>query len=204
MAIRISSVIQNGGRDDDRLSGFLKPANIALLLGGMPVTQAVDASGAGKLLAPFDGTAAISGANIFPLGLAIEPTSGFPNIAANGDTGAGLGFDTQDYAKGGVYSVFHRPGNLVDVYDDERNRNQVNLAAIGGGSQNASCPFLANLNYAVGETVYATAISAVTNCSYLANTGSTPGSASFGVIRSVTNAGLSSPVLTIELHIAKI
>jgi hypothetical protein len=203
MAIRISSIIQNGGRDDDRLSGFTKDPAVTNIFGGMAVTQLTDPTGAGKVMTLFDGGNIVAGstgspANLYPLGLAIEPTTGFPGIAANGDTGAGLGFDTQDYAKGGIYSAFHRPGNLVDVYDDERNRNQV---TINGAGQNQSCPFVGNLTYNVGDIIYATGTS-VGQKGLLTNVASPSGSARFGIVRAVTNAGLSSPVLTIELHIA--
>ena len=196
--IRISSVIQNGGRDDDRLTAFTKDTAAAFFIGGLAVTQKADPSGAGKVITYFDGSAAIGAANLYPLGLVIESTTGFPGIAANNDQGAGLGFDTQDYAKGGLYSVFHRPGNLVDVYDDLRDRTQVTINA---APQNKSCPFVANRGWAVGDTVYA-ADPALGQAGLLDNVASPAGSASFGIVRSVTNAGLGSPMLTIELDIA--
>jgi hypothetical protein len=195
--IRISSVIQNGGRDDDRLSGFLKDSAIPLIFGGMVITQKADPSGAGKIIVFFDGSAAIGVANLRPLGLAIEPTTGFPGISANNDQGAGLGFDTQDFAKGGIYSVFHRPGNLVDVFDDLRDRTQV---VINGTPQNRSCPFVANRVYVVGDAIYA-ADPGLGQAGLLDNAASPSGSARIGTVRSVTDAGLGSPVLTIELDI---
>lgn len=197
MALRISSIIQNGGRDDDRLSGFLKDASAAFFIGGMAVTQKADPSGAGKLITYFDGSAAIGVANLRPLGLVIEPTTGFPNIAANNDQGAGLGFDTQDYAKGGIYSIFHRPGNMVDVYDDLRDRTQV---TINGAPQNKSCPFVANRAFVVGDGIFA-ADPALGQAGLLDNVASPAGSARFGTVRSVTDAGLGSPVLSVELDI---
>jgi hypothetical protein len=198
MAIRISSVIQNGGRDDDRLSGFVKDASAPFFIGGMVVTQkAPDATGAGKNMTYFNGAAVISATNPRPLGLVIEPTTGYPNIAANNDQGAGLGFDTQDYAKGGLYSAFHRPGNLVDVFDDLRDRTQVVIAAT---PQNKSCPFVSARTWAVGDTVYA-CDPAVGQAGLLDNVASPAGSARVGTVRSVTNAGLGTPMLTIELAI---
>ncbi len=129
----------------------------------------------------------------------IEPTTGYPNIAANGDTGAGLGFDTQDYAKGGLYSVFHRLGNMVDVYDDLRDRTQVTINA---AAQNKSCPFIANRNYAVGDGIFA-ADPSLGQGGLLDNVNAAgAGGAQFGIVRSVTDAGLGSPVLTIELQIS--
>lgn len=197
MALRISSVIQNGGRDDDRLSAFSKDTAAPFFMGGMAVTQKADPSGAGKVITYFDGSAAIGAANLRPLGLVIEATYGYPGIAASGDNAAGLGFDTQDYAKGGLYSVFHRPGNFVDVYDDLRDRTQVTINA---APQNKSCPFVANRAWAVGDGVYA-ADPALGQAGLLDNVASPSGSARFGTVRSVTDAGLGTPVLTIELGI---
>jgi len=199
--IRISSIVQNGGRDDDRLSGFTKDPLAAFFIGGMAVTQLTpDATGAGKTMTYFDSTAVLSATNVRPLGLVIESTTGFPGIAANNDQGAGIGFDTQDYAKGGLYSAFHRPGNLVDAFDDLRDRTQV---TINGAPQNKSCPFVANRVWAIGDTVYATA-TAIGQKGLLDNTGGISGSASLGTIRAVTNAGLGTPMLTIELNIVEI
>jgi hypothetical protein len=177
----------------------------------MAVTQKADPSGAGKTLTYFNGAAAIGAANLRPRGLCVESTTGFPGIAAGGapipssglagaplmDPSAGLGFDTQDYAKGGIYSVFHRPGNLVDVYDDNRDRTQV---VINGVNQNKSCPFVKSRAWAVGDGVYA-ADPALGQAGLLDNVPSPAGSARFGTVRSVTDAGLGSPVLTIELGI---
>jgi len=196
--IRISSVIQNGGRDDDRLSGFSKDTAVALFIGGMVVTQKADPTGAGKVITVFDSSIALDATHLRPLGLVIEPTTGYPNIAANGDTGAGVGFDTQDYAKGNIYSVFHRPGNLVDVYDDLRDRTQVTVNA---ALQNKSCPFVANRTWAVGDAVYGSSLAGVGVAGLLDNTGGVAGSCRIGTVRSVTDAGLGSPVLTIELDI---
>jgi len=198
--IRISSVVQNGGRDDDRLSAFIKDPLAPFFVGGMAVTQLADATGAGKTITYFDGAAAVGVANLRPLGFVIESTYGFPGIAANDDQGAGIGFDTQDYAKGGLYSVFHRPGNLVDVYDDLRDRTQV---TINGAAQNKSCPIVANRAWAVGDAVYA-ADPALGQAGLLDNVAGPSGSIRFGTVRSVTNAGLGTSMLTIELDIALI
>jgi hypothetical protein len=154
MAIRPASAF--GGKDDDRTSGFTKASTLTLF-GGTVVTQDTT-DPTGKTLLQFAGQTALGTANPFPLGLVFEETKQFPAAPSNPDQFAGQGFDVLDYARGGVYSVFHRPGNFVEIYDDLKDTSQVAQTVNGGGTntQNNSCPFIASDTFAVGQPVYAT------------------------------------------------
>ena len=155
MALRSSTQI-GLGRDDDRWSpGFIIPTGV-VLYGGEVVTQdTTDLTG--KTLKIFAGV--VDATHPFPLGLVYENTNAFQPGGASGDGAAGQGFDSLDYARGAMYSVFHRPGNLIDVLNDFR--NTVNTPARvknGGGSnsQGLSCPFIASDGFAIGDILYAT------------------------------------------------
>lgn len=154
MALR--SATQIGlGRDDDRWSpGFVIAAG-TVLYGGEVVTQdPTDLTG--KTLIVFAGV--IDAGHPFPLGLVYENTNAFTPGGVSGDRGAGRGFDSLDYARGDMYSVFHRPGNLVDVLNDYRNTVLVDRAKNGGGTNNqsSSCPFIASDSFAIGNPLYVT------------------------------------------------
>jgi len=155
-----SSTLLGVGRDDDRWSpGFIKQA-ADTLYGGMVVTQ-LTSDATGKTLKIF-GVAGSEGivtvANPFPMGLVYENTNPQPAVAS-GDTAAGAGFDSQSYARGAMYAVFHRPGNLVDVLDGNENLTQVARVKNGSGTntQNASAPFIVSDTWtAIGAPVYST------------------------------------------------
>ena len=141
MAIRSATQI-GVGRDDDRWSpGFAKQA-ADVMFGGRVVSQ-LQTDATGKTLEFYDGSLTLSSTNGVPLGLVYENTNPFSAVAS-GDSAAGSGFDGIDYARGGLYSVFHRPGNLVDVFDDARDAAQVARNLNGGGTslQNTSAPFI--------------------------------------------------------------
>lgn len=199
MAIR--SAIQFGaGRDDDRLSpGFKKAATgVGNLFGGQVVTSdTTDASG--KTIKLFNGQGAVSTTNPKPLGLVFESSVLFPvTNTANPDGQAGYGYDNINYARGGVYSVFHRPGNIVEVFDDGRATNLVNRVTNAGptNSQPESAPFITSDSYVVGSPVYATGEALLTSDS----TGAT---AEIGVVRAVSGSGAAA-ILTIELGITSL
>lgn len=199
MSIKASTLL-GVGRDDDRVSpGFNKATGD--LYGGMLVTQD-NSQTDGKTIKAFAGQTAISATNPFPLGLVFESNVIAPIANTSGIT-AGLGFNIQDYAKGGVsnYSVFHRPGNFVDVYDD--GRNSALLASFNDNSgvavttQPASCPFLVTNNWALGDSVYA--IDAAGGRGRLTNDGTTA-KVRVGTVRAVSGTGATA-ILCIELHI---
>jgi hypothetical protein len=208
MAVKISSVLLNAGRDDDRISGLvlstLTPSASQQLFGGQVITQdeAAVPTGAGKTIVPFDGAADVSASNPFPLGLVIESTYPFPGGGVSGDNAAGVGHDTIDYARGGAYSAFHRPGNLVDVYDDKRNTQAVTVNA---GQQNTSAPFIQNRTWLVGNEVFAADAaldSTLGRNGLLDNVNAAgAGGARIGIVRAVSGSG-SDLILTIELNIA--
>ena len=155
MALR--SATQIGlGRDDDRWSpGFAIPAG-TVLYGGEVVTQdTTDLTG--KTLIVFGGV--IDATHPFPLGLVYENTNAFTPGGASGDQAAGRGFDSLDYARGSMYSVFHRPGNIIDVLNDYRNTVVAPRTKNGGGANNqgSSCPFIASDGFGIGDLLYATA-----------------------------------------------
>ncbi len=156
--IRSSSLL-GVGRDDDRWSPGFSKVSTDTFFGGMVVTQlASDATGKTLQHGGIAGSEGIINADSpFPLGLVFEATNPPLNTFANGDTAAG-NFDSSAYAKGGAYSVFHRPGNLVDVLDDQRNTNQVARVKNGSGTntQNTSAPFIVSDAWAVGLPVYYT------------------------------------------------
>ncbi len=198
--IRPSSILLGAGRDDDRWSPGFKKAASATLYGGMAVTQD-NSDTTGKTIKPFAGQTALSATNPLPLGLVFESSVLFPvTNTTNPDGQAGYGYDNLNYARGGLYSVFHRPGNLVDVLDDGRNTVAVDRTVNGGGtsSQAASIPFIAADNWAMGDTVYATPEGLLTRVS----TG-TIGAAKIGIVRAVSGSGASA-ILAIELGIAAI
>lgn len=207
MAVRISSILLNAGRDDDRISGLLPVITNGApqdIYGGMVITQDPTATptGAGKTFKSFDGNAVVSATNPFPWGLVIESTFGSNRGGASGDTAAGRGFDTVDYARGGSFSAFHRPGNLVDVYDDQRNRTQV---TVNGGLQNQSAPFIQNRAWAIGDVVFASAAAVDTTLGrvgLLDNVNAAgAGGARIGLIRAVNGSG-QDLILTVELDIS--
>jgi hypothetical protein len=192
MAVRISSYLLGNGQSDDRTTGFTAASTFNGISGTVMTQDPTDTTG--MTIKKFDGSAVISSTNPLPLGLLIEPTRGSTNAAANGDTAAGQNFDTVDYARGGNYSLFHRPGNFVDVYDDFRDTTQ---ATINGASQNASCPFVANRTWAVGDSVYAEANALLDNVNAQA-----VGGARIGTVRAVSGSG-AELILCIELGIRR-
>ncbi len=156
--LELGSSLLGVGRDDDRVSpGFKQPSGTELFA-GMVVTQ--DNSGGnedGRQLQLCDGIVDPSSNLSFPLGLVIENTNPFKRPASD-DSSAGVGHDIQDFAKGGLVSVWHRPGNFADVSDDFRNDTAFLRALNGGGtsSQNTSAPFIVADPWAVGTKVYCT------------------------------------------------
>jgi hypothetical protein len=190
MAIKNTSVIQ-GAKDDDRLSGFLPPAGDPTLVGGIVV--AIDSTALPTLtLKRFVGTAALSAGNQRPLGMLFEAAQGYSGGGASGDNAAGRGFDTVDKARGGIFSVAHRPGNLFDVYDDQRNDLQV---TVDGDPQNASCPFVNNENFVPGALT--------ANVSGLLSQVAPPvGGCYIGWLHAVTGGSAMDRVLTVELAIS--
>src|SRR5665213_3231458 len=172
MAIRRSSVLQQSGMPD------------------FPLTNYTKLSTRGNVC---------SDSNPFPLGLLIEPSSASSLNGFSGDTSGGAGGDNWNWARGGKFSIAKTPHNFYDIYDNELNPTQV---TVNGALQNASCPFVANLTYTVGDLLYATTSAVGTG--YLSNVATASGTASFGIVRSVTSAGLSSPVLTVELNVTKV
>jgi hypothetical protein len=192
MALRSSTQI-GLGRDDDRWSpGFSVPAGTTLF-GGEVVTQdTTDLTG--KTLIVFGGV--IDGTHPFPLGLVYENTNAFTPGGASGDKAAGRGFDSLDYARGGMYSVFHRPGNLIDVLNDFRDTTVVARAKNGGGNNNQgrSCPFIASDAFAIGDQLYATSEGLLTKVA--------PGAGTvvcLGWVRAVSGTG-ENQVLSVEWH----
>lgn len=206
MSVRISSILLNAGRDDDRISGLVPVITAGIpqeVWGGMVITQVASATptGAGKTFTTFDGNAVVAAANPFPLGLVIESTFPSNRGGASGDTAAGLGFDTVDYARGLAFSAFHRPGNLVDVYDGKQNRTQVTN---NGGQQNQSAPFVQNRAWAIGDAVFSADAALDTT---LARNGlldnvdaAGAGGARIGWVRAVSGSG-EDLILTIELQL---
>lgn len=168
MALR--SATQIGlGRDDDRWSpGFIIASSLTLF-GGEVVTQdTTDLTG--KTLIAFGGV--VDATHPFPLGLVYENTNAYTPGGASGDHAAGRGFDSLDYARGNMYSVFHRPGNIIDVLNDYRDTSVVAAPKNGGGTNNQSksCPFIASDNFAIGDTLYATSAGLLTNTTPAAGT----------------------------------
>jgi hypothetical protein len=196
MAIR-SSIQLGVGKDDDRWSpGFTKAA-ATVLFGGLAVTSDTTQPD-GKLIKPFAGATAISKSNPLPLGLVFESSVMFPvTNTTNPDGQAGYGYDNLNYARGGMFSVFHRPGNAVDVYDDGRDANLVDRTTVAGTcNQPTSCPFIIEDSWAVGDTVYATVEGLLTNVD-------TSKTAEIGTIRAVSGTGASA-ILTLELAIVTV
>jgi len=197
MAIR-SSIQLGVGKDDDRWSpGFTKAA-ATVLFGGLVVTSDTTQPD-GKLIKLFAGQTAVSKTNPLPLGLVFESSVMFPvTNTTNPDGQAGYGYDNLNYARGGVYSVFHRPGNAVDVYDDGRDATPVDRTTMAGGTSNqpTSCPFIIADSWAVGDPVFVTPEGLLTNVD-------TSGTARVGVIRAVSGTGASA-ILTLELAIDKV
>jgi hypothetical protein len=202
MAIKSNTLFGNG-RDDDRISGF-KKVDLSVtteynngfdeLIGGMVVCSDGSVDASGKTIHLFNGQTALSAVNGLPLGLVYENTKPYP-ATTSGDNAAGVGHDSLDYARGGIYSAFHRPGNFVDVFDDFRN-----TAQIGSPAQNFSCPFVATDTFAVGSSVYATPQGSSYGMGRL-TTDPTSATAIIGTVRA--NNGLSGNLqqFTIELGI---
>ena len=209
MAIKTSTVLGNG-RDDDRISGFSKATlsgatnfngGIDQLIGGLVVCQD-NSDITGKTLKLFQGAVALAVTNPLPLGLVFENTVGYSSVAS-GDYAAGKGFDSLDYARGGVYSVFHRPGNFVDVYDDGRNTAQVTVDVNGAPSaaQNFSCPFNAAESFPVGTPVYVTGKATSGSCAGRLTATATGATAIVGVVRASNGLSGNQQIFTIELGI---
>jgi hypothetical protein len=200
MALRISSVLLNAGRDDDRISGLMPTAALLAaggVIGGQVITQDQTVPG-GQTFKLFDGGSVVGATNPFPWGLVIEPTHGYTGGGASGDQAAGRGFDTLDYARGGLYTAFHRPGNLLDAYDDQRDKSQVTVNA---GAQNNSAPFVQNRTWNVGDAVFATA-AALGKQALLDNVNAAgAGGARIGWVRAVAGSG-ADLILTIELDLS--
>lgn len=194
-----SSTLLGVGRDDDRWSpGFGKQASDTLY-GGLVVTN-LTTDATGKTIKPFGVAGSqgiITAASPFPLGLVFEATNPPLQTFASGDNAAG-NFDSSAYAKGNSYSVFHRPGNLVDVLDDQRNTTQVARVKNGGGTntQNASAPFIVSDTWSVGAPVYSTEEGLLTT------TAPTTAASSYvrvGFVRAVSGSGLDL-VVAVELN----
>jgi hypothetical protein len=154
MSLKLGSTLLGVGRDDDRLSPGFTLGSGVVVFGGLVMSQlTTDVSG--KTLAVFNGV--IDATHPLPLGLVIENTNPFPR-SASGDADAGVGFDSLDYARGGLYSVFHRPGNFADISDDGRDRTVVARTANAGPAvnQQASAPFIITDPWAIGVEVYST------------------------------------------------
>ena len=195
MALRTTTAFQNG-RDDDRSSGFKRSAS-ERFFGGMVVTQDnTDASG--LTIKPFNGVAALAAANPLPLGLVFESNVQFPSAPSDPDQFAGKGFDNLDYARGGLFSAFHRPGNFIEVYDDGRSSTLVNRTENSGGPSNQveSAPFIVTDTFTVGLTVYATSEGLLT-------TNSATATAVIGTVRAGAGSG-ADQIFTIELGIRNI
>lgn len=204
MAIRSSAQL-NAGRDDDRLSPGFKKESAAILFGGMVVTNlTTDLTGKTlKIFGDAGNDGIIVAANPFPLGLVFENTLPF-SPPASGDEDAGVGFDIQDFAKGGLYSVFHRPGNFVDVFDDQRSTTQVTREENDGTTvaQNQSAPFIIANTWAIGAPVYSTEEGLLTT---VIPAGGPIVVARIGFVRSVSTGGSPADLkVTIELQIAAI
>ncbi len=192
MAIR--STTQLGvGRDDDRWSPGFKKSAADVMFGGLVMSQ-LTTDATGKTLAIFNGV--IDATHPTPLGLVYENTNPFRNNAS-GDSAAGVGFDQIDYARGDEYSVFHRPGNLVDVFDDGRDTTQVARNLNGGGTntQNASAPFVVNDTYNIGSRLWSTSEGLLTSVAPAAGT-----AAQVGYVRAKSGSG-ADLVLSVELAI---
>jgi len=153
------------GRNDDRWSGFTGPAGVALY-GGLCVSQnpTVDPTGETLQLSGVVGSQGIYNTAVpVMLGLAWELT-GLPSgpsgagVIVSAPNQGGLGYDTINSAFGGIYSIFHRPGNAVDVVDGQENLNQVTVNKNGGSTvtQNASCPFVSTDAFVIGSPIYHT------------------------------------------------
>ncbi len=192
MALRSSTQI-GLGRDDDRWSPGFVIAAATVLFGGEAVTQdPTDLTG--KTLQVFGGV--IDATHPFPLGLVYENTNAFTPGGASGDRAAGRGFDSLDYARGDMYSVFHRPGNLIDVLNDFRDASVVARAKNGGGTNNQgkSCPFIASDVFAIGDLLYATTEGLLTRVA--------PGAGTvvvLGHVRAASGTG-EDQVLSVEWH----
>jgi hypothetical protein len=80
--------------------------------------------------------------------------------------------------------VFHRPGNLVEIFDDKRNTT---------GS--ASCPFVSGDTFSVGAPVYSTTTGLLTITA-------TSATCRIGYVRGATGSSGVNQVFTLELAIA--
>ncbi len=204
MAIRNSTTLFKQGRDDDRLTGFKKKTLSAVgeynsgvdeLIGGMVVCSDGSVDPTGLTIHLFNGQSAYSSANGGPLGLVYENTRPFPQTS--GDESQGRGGDTLDYARGNIYSIFHRPGNFVDIWDDGRNTAQIGNAS----KQNFSCPFVATESFVAGTKVFATDSGSDYGMGRLTTT-ATSATALIGIVRaSLDGATGADQQFTLELTV---
>lgn len=194
-----SSILLGVGRDDDRWSPGFSKQSADTMYGGLVVTQ-LTTDLTGKTLKIF-GVASSQGiitvANPFPLGLVFEATNPPTMPFASGDSAAG-NFDSSAYAKGGSYSVFHRPGNCCDVLDNQSNTTQVARVKNGSGTntQNTSAPFIVSDAWVIGAPVYSTEEGLLTV------TAPTTGASNYirvGFCRAVSGSGLDL-IVAIELN----
>lgn len=192
MALRTSNAFKNG-RDDDRTSG-LKRSLAERFFGGQVVTQD-NADPSGLTIQFFAGATALGVDNPLPLGLVFESNVQFPVAPQDPDQFAGRGFDNLDYARGGIHSVFHRPGNFIEVFDDRRSATLVDRAENSGGPSNQveSAPFIVTDGFNIGDTVFSTDEGMLT-------TNSTGATAVIGTVRAEAGSA-ADQVFTLELHI---
>lgn len=194
------------GRNDDRWSGFNGPAGISLY-GGLSVSQnyTIDATGKTLQLSGVVGSQGIySTAVPVTIGLSWEltglptgPSGSGPIVSAPNQ--GGLGYDTINSAFGGIYSIFHRPGNAVDVIDGQENTTQVAFvknASGGNVTQNQSCPFISNDVFAGGSALYHTEKGLLT---IVAPTTGSDTYAQVGWVRAISGTG-DAQRITVELE----
>ena len=208
MALRNSTQLGVGSIDDRWSAGFLKSAASGLTagfattpwFGGLVMAQDALVTGgdtSGRTL--MVSTGATTSTQPIPVGLLVENQYGFSTVAAQGDHAAGGTFDTIFYARGGVFSVMHRPGNVFDIFDDNSNTTQVTQTKNGGGTvtQNQSAPFITTDTFAVGSVVYCSGDGLLT----VTTPGATAGTnIVVGVVRAVTGTGITQRI-TLELGI---
>lgn len=209
MAIKNSTQL-GVGMPDDRISGFTKSTNgPTAFYGANPLVQdTTDTSGKSLILS----NGLVDSTHPLPLGLVSENTNGYQTVAAQGDTAAGGSrFDTIQYARGGNYSLYHRPGNFVDIFDDNSNTTPITpvantgtggVAASTPGPQNTSCPFLASDTFAAGQRVFiltnATGQGLLTNTPPANFPSATRNIVQVGWVRAVTGSGATQKI-TVEL-----
>ncbi len=132
-------------------------------------------------------------------GLPSGPSGTGPIVSAPNQ--GGQGYDTINSAFGGVYSIFHRPGNAVDVVDGQENLTQVTVNKNGSGTvvQNASCPFINTDAFVIGDPLYHT------DKGLLTRTAPTTGTSKYaqqGWCRAISGSGDTQRItLELEKHI---